>query len=75
MTAFLDTDVLIDCLRGTPAARAWLEQVASDAFQLGIPDCLIAATALARSARLYTFNLKHFQAIEGLDVHSPYTRS
>jgi predicted nucleic acid-binding protein len=129
MTAFLDTDVLIDCLCGTPAARAWLEQVASDAFQvpgvvamellmgcqnktelertqrflrafdiawpeasefaqayellaarrlnsgLGIPDCLIAATALARSARLYTFNLKHFQAIEGLDVQSPYTRS
>jgi predicted nucleic acid-binding protein len=34
MTTFLDTDVLIDCLRGTPAARAWLEQSASDAFQV-----------------------------------------
>jgi tRNA(fMet)-specific endonuclease VapC len=129
MTAFLDTDVLIDCLRGTSAARAWLEQSANQAFQvpgivamellmgcqnkaelgrtqtflhafdiawpeasefaqayellagrrlnsgLGIPDCLIAAMAIARSARLFTFNLKHFQAIEGLDVQSPYTRS
>jgi predicted nucleic acid-binding protein len=42
---------------------------------LSIPDCLIAAMALARSARLYTFNLKHFRIIEGLDVQSPYTRS
>lgn len=42
---------------------------------LSIPDCLIAAMALARSARLYTFNLKHFRTIEGLDVrpliHAP----
>ena len=129
MTAFLDTDVLIDCLRGTPSARAWLDQVEAEAFQvpgvvamellmgcqnkielertqkflrtfavawpeasefaqaydllaarrlisgLSIPDCLIAAMVLARSARLYTFNLKHFRIIEGLDVQSPYTRS
>lgn len=32
MTAFLDTDVLIDCLRGTPAARVWLEQSEAEAF-------------------------------------------
>jgi len=129
MTAFLDTDVLIDCLRGTPAARIWLEQSEAEAFQvpgivamellmgcqnkaelehtqkflhafdiawpeasefaqayellaarrlnsgLGIPDCLIAAMALSRSARLYTFNLKHYQIIEGLDAHAPYTRA
>ncbi len=29
------------------------------ASAVGIPDCLIAATALSRSVRLYTFNLKH----------------
>jgi tRNA(fMet)-specific endonuclease VapC len=129
MTAFLDTDVMIDCLRGTPAARGWLELVEAEAFQvpgivamellmgcqnkaelertqkflhafdiawpeasefaqafellaarrldsgLGIPDSLIAAMSLARSVRLYTFNLKHFQIIEGLDVQAPYTRS
>ncbi len=42
---------------------------------LNIPDCLIAAMSLARSTRLYTFNLKHFQVIAGLDVATPYTRS
>jgi hypothetical protein len=41
---------------------------------LGIPDCLIAASALALNARLYTFNLKHFGAVPGLDVQQPYTR-
>ncbi len=124
----VDTDVLVDCLRGTVPARAWLEQVATDSFGipgvvamelvmgcqdrealtqiqrflgtfvmvwpeasefaaaydlllahrlisgLNIPDCLIAATALTRAARLYTFNLKHFQAVSGLDVQQPYER-
>jgi predicted nucleic acid-binding protein len=41
---------------------------------LGIPDCLIASISLARGARLYTFNLKHFQAVPGLDVQQPYPR-
>jgi predicted nucleic acid-binding protein len=41
---------------------------------IGIPDCLIAATALARAAKLYTFNLKHFQAVAGLDAQQPYPR-
>lgn len=31
----LDTDILIDCLRGVPAARTWLESAATEAF--GIP--------------------------------------
>jgi len=42
--------------------------------RLSIPDCLIAAMALTRSARLYTFNLKHFKAVPGLDVQQPYAR-
>lgn len=129
MTTFLDTDVLIDCLRGMPAAQEWLTRAASEAFQvpgiaamellvgcqnrtdlehiqkflkafdvvwpdasefaqayellavhhlasnLGIPDCLVAAMALSRSARLYTFNLKHFRVVPGLDVQLPYRRS
>jgi hypothetical protein len=41
---------------------------------LNIPDCLIAATALTRSACLYTFNFKHFQVVPGLDVKRPYLR-
>ena len=49
---------------------------------LGIPDCLIASMAqefkahlaLSRGSRLYTFNLKHFQAVPGLDAQQPYPR-
>ena len=41
---------------------------------LGIPDCIIAATALNRSIPLYTFNVKHFGIIARLDVRQPYSR-
>lgn len=41
---------------------------------INIPDCLIAATALTRAARLYTFNVRHFRAVSGLDVLQPYQR-
>ena len=34
----------------------------------GIPDCLVAAMALVRKARLYTFNSKHFRVIPGVDA-------
>jgi predicted nucleic acid-binding protein len=121
----VDTDVLVDCLRGSDASKAWLRQVAKDSFAipgvvamelvmgcqnredlrrverflssfavawpeasefaaayellvahrlssgLNIPDCLIAATALTRAARLYTFNVKHFRVVSGLDVQQP----
>ena len=128
MTALLDTDVLIDCLRGVEAATDWLaaspdqrfevpgivamELVAgcrnqrelkqiqqfiqnfsvawpdSSEFQhaygiytahrlstgLSIPDSIIAAMVLVRSATLYTFNLRHFQNIPGLNAQAPYQR-
>jgi predicted nucleic acid-binding protein len=41
---------------------------------LSLPDYLIAAQALNRQATLYTFNLRHYQAISGLDARAPYTR-
>jgi predicted nucleic acid-binding protein len=41
---------------------------------LSIPDCLIAAMALTRRIRLYTFNVKHFKSVPGLDAQEPYTR-
>lgn len=44
------------------------------ASALSIPDCLIAALALERSFRLFTFNLKHYRAIDGLDAREPYVR-
>lgn len=128
MIVFLDTDVLIECLRGKPEDLAWLKGASSQPVQipgivamellagcrdkadqqrtikflasypvvwpeagdfaqayallaahrlssgLSIPDSLIAAMALAHSARLHTFNRKHFQAIPGLDVQEPYER-
>jgi predicted nucleic acid-binding protein len=128
MTVFLDTDVLIDCLRGLPTAKDWLRSHSKEQFQipgivamelvagcldgddlrrtseflrpldlawpepyefalayellahhwlsssLGIPDCLIAAMAMSRSTRLYTFNQKHFRFIEGLDFQQPYEK-
>jgi predicted nucleic acid-binding protein len=124
----IDTDVLVDCLRGTIPAREWLRQLAAQPFaipavaamelvmgcrdraeleriqqflttfevvwpeasdfaaayqlllnhrlasDLNIPDCLIAATALTRNARLFTFNLKHFRVVPGLDIAQPYSR-
>lgn len=42
---------------------------------ISIPDCLIAAMAVSRGARLYTFNLKHFQVVSRLEVQQPYSRS
>ena len=41
---------------------------------LGFADFHIAAQAINRQATLYTFNLKHFGAINGLDARSPYLR-
>jgi predicted nucleic acid-binding protein len=41
---------------------------------LGLGDFLIAAQAMTRQATLLTFNLKHFKAVEGLDVRAPYAR-
>lgn len=125
---FLDTDVLVDCLRGHPPAKGWLSHNSGVEFLvpgivamelvmgcpnqmelqrmrkllasfrvvwpdvddgerayellaayrpgsgLSIPDSLIAAMAIGRNAKLYTFNLKHFRAIAGLDVDEPYQR-
>jgi predicted nucleic acid-binding protein len=41
---------------------------------IGIPDCLIAATALKRGWQLYSFNLKHYRHISGLNIQIPYPR-
>ena len=44
------------------------------ATRLGIPDALNAAIALRLGVRLYSFNLKHYRAISGLDCVAPYER-
>ena len=124
----IDTDVVVDCLRGTAPSREWLQRASTEvlglpgivamelligcrnraeiqhlqkflntfsivwpdasefarAYELlaehrltsgmGIPDCLVAAMALVRKARVYTFNSKHFRVIPGVDAQEPYSR-
>jgi predicted nucleic acid-binding protein len=41
---------------------------------LGFADFHIAAQALNRDATLYTFNLKHFNAIANLKARTPFSR-
>jgi predicted nucleic acid-binding protein len=41
---------------------------------LGLLDALIAACAVGLSARLCTFNAKHYQPVPGLQIVQPYTR-
>jgi predicted nucleic acid-binding protein len=125
----LDSDVMIDLLRGYPPAVAWLETL-DEAEELALPgfvvmeliqgcrnkeeqerlqrtvapygvvwpmpedcdralelflqyhlshsagllDVLIAQTALALEAPLYTFNQKHYQFLSELQTVQPYTR-
>ncbi len=42
---------------------------------LSLPDYLIAAQALNNFEVLYSFNIKHFSIIPGLDVWAPYERA
>lgn len=122
----LDTDVLIDFLRATPAAAKWLEGVSERTFissitvaelfagvregreretleafvrtfdvltvdevvaqrggllrrdfgrshGVGLPDALLAATALVYDLRLVTLNRKHFPMLENIAV--PYQKT
>ena len=125
----LDTDVLIEILRGKVEAAAWLTDLGKqvigisvlarmeilqgahnqweqdtlvkqldryplivlekgdseralkwfEAYHLshgvGIMDCLIAASAVRLCKPLYTFNVKHYKIIPGLDEHIPYSRT
>jgi predicted nucleic acid-binding protein len=34
VNVLLDTDVLVDCLRGTAAAQSWLSRAAAETFQV-----------------------------------------
>lgn len=42
--------------------------------KMGVLDVLIAATVLEVGGTLYTFNTKHFRAVDGLVLEQPYTR-
>ncbi len=55
-------------------AQQWFEQFHLS-HGVGIMDCLIAATALRIGKPLYTFNVRHFRMMPGLDARVPYERS
>jgi hypothetical protein len=44
------------------------------AHGLGLIDSLIAACAIGLSAKLCTFNVKHYKAVPGLTLEQPYAR-
>lgn len=41
---------------------------------IGILDCLIAATAIGLGVPIATFNKKHFEAVTGLTTVQPYSK-
>jgi predicted nucleic acid-binding protein len=60
----------------TAASEAMIDVFATARLThaLGIMDALIAATALAHSVPLHTFNQKHFGAVPNLQTIQPYVR-
>jgi len=78
-TRLIDTDILVDALRGVTDAvdfLSWRAYQLMHSFFLShgllIPDALIAATALELGLTLCTKNIRHFQMIENLEVFRPY---
>ncbi len=52
-------------------ALSWLREHRLRAG-IGYPDCLIGATARELDLPLYTLNVRHFRALQGLRVQRPY---
>jgi predicted nucleic acid-binding protein len=78
MTILLDTSVLIDHLRGDDRARDAMRDAAGRLANrylrshpgIDVADHIIAATALAREAQLWTRNVQHFPMFE--ELVAPY---
>ena len=65
-TAHLETGDTIKALK-------WFEDFYLS-HGLGIMDCLIAAPAIRLRRPLYTFNVRHYRVIPGLDARIPFER-
>ena len=57
----------------SPRAQQWFAQFHLS-HGIGILDCLIATMPIRLRKPFYTFNLKHFQVIPGLDARESYGR-
>lgn len=59
----------------TPDDNRWaMRQLAAFHLSHGIefPDVMIASVAVRLDVPLYTFNLKHYEPLPGLDARAPY---
>ena len=54
----VDTDVLVDCLRGTPPAKAWLERASAEV--LGIPGVVAMELLIGCRNRAEIEKLQNF---------------
>lgn len=59
--------IAFDLLAARAHARLWAELVSSGT-DIGAHDRLVAATAIAAGWRVATANLRHFEAVRGLEV-------
>ena len=67
IVTLIDADVLIELQRREQAAITWAESVRDVPFH-------VPGIAASEGAVLYTFNLRHFSAVKGLNAIAPYTR-
>jgi len=86
----LDTDVMIDLLRGYPPAKEWFDSLDDDAIftlpgfvmmeldlshNAGLIDTLVGQTAVSLKVPLHTFNKRHYQFIPELETVQPYVKA
>ena len=65
----IDSDVLVWLTRGHVGAAELIDSLALS-HGLRLADALIGATAIESKAMLITANVKHFSAVEGLDIEA-----
>jgi len=66
----LDTDVMVDLMRGYEPALTWLDSLGAET--IGIPG--LVAMELLQGCRLATFNERHYRVVSALQTIRPYPR-
>jgi predicted nucleic acid-binding protein len=71
----LDTLEIIDLNRDIAQAGGLIRREHGKTHGVGLNDALIAATAVNRTACLYTLNVKHYPSLLKNQVMQPYRKS